>query len=176
LAQARSALESKYEPRKPRAAFKRSKYFGKLQQVQQLFAGQQRHIGGGFILGGALLAALATIVSFYLPIEPTGLGWWPKTVPPATEIGPPLHRIDTPIQQVAKRRTVAVANVRASPSTSAAVVTTLPRDTEVTPVERRGKWILVKISDAEGTRQQEGWVYEPNLSEALGSMGGRSVQ
>src|SRR5690606_3185154 len=47
------------------------------------------------------------------------------------------------------------ANVRAAPSTSAAVVAKLPRDTRVAVLERRGDWIHVRVDGA----AQDGWLH-----------------
>ena len=44
----------------------------------------------------------------------------------------------------------------------------LPRDTEVTPVERRGKWVRIRTG-ADGARPQEGWVYATALKKMTGS-------
>jgi uncharacterized protein YgiM (DUF1202 family) len=56
------------------------------------------------------------------------------------------------------------ANLRAGPSTGSAVIATLPRDAEVTLLERRGSWMQVRAPSRDGTRQ-EGWVYAPSVKE-----------
>ena len=120
--------------------------------------GQHRpRTGRRLIRAGALLSALAITVMFYHRIEPAIFErWWPKIV-----------RLST----VPERRAVigtAVAHVRAGPSPAAAVIVTLPRDTEVTQVERRGEWVLVRIGGGDGTHEQEGWVYGPFLKDRAG--------
>jgi uncharacterized protein YgiM (DUF1202 family) len=66
---------------------------------------------------------------------------------------------------------VRVANLRTQPSTGATVVTRLARNMEVTTVERRGKWVFVRVGD--GANQQQGWVSSSVLKdkEAAGSTG-----
>ncbi|HYM01685.1 MAG TPA: SH3 domain-containing protein, partial [Stellaceae bacterium] len=71
--------------------------------------------------------------------------------------------------KTAKHRTivsVSIANMRTRPSTTAAVITTLSRDTEVVPIERRGSWVFIRIGD--GARKQEGWVFGSNLLDMTG--------
>ena len=58
---------------------------------------------------------------------------------------------------------VRVANLRAQPSTGAAVVTRLARNMEVTTVERRGNWVFVRVG--EGANQQQGWVASSVLKD-----------
>jgi uncharacterized protein YgiM (DUF1202 family) len=100
--------------------------------------------------------------------------WWPQLVavaigdepPPVTGATSDPSAPASPA--VATRRGVVGAtgaNLRAGPSTSSAVIGTLPRDAEVTLVERRGSWMQVRAAAHDGTRQQEGWVYAPSLKE-----------
>jgi hypothetical protein len=46
------------------------------------------------------------------------------------------------------------------------VVATLSRDAEVTPLERRGKWTLIRYRGEDGGSKQEGWVYSSLLTDA----------
>jgi len=51
-------------------------------------------------------------------------------------------------------------NVRASPSNTATVVSTLQRGLKVARIEQRGSWALVQIEGADrNTRPRQGWVY-----------------
>lgn len=84
------------------------------------------------------------------------------------EIAAPTEQAAADPAQTAEKRTsigVNIANVRAGPSTTTVVVTTLPRDTEVTPVERRGKWVLIRLGSGDGTHPPEGWVHGSALTE-----------
>jgi hypothetical protein len=105
---------------------------------------------------GAALTAIA--VTAYFSIGPL--------------IEPFSHEAETTVEQpspqaaAAKRTVVGIstANVRAAPSVGSAVVTTLPRDTEVTAVERRGKWVLIQAG-SNSAHRQEGWVYGTSLTD-----------
>ena len=72
---------------------------------------------------------------------------------------------------VAARRTIigaSGANLRAGPSTAAAVITTLPHDTEVALIERRGAWVLIRVGGGNGSHVHEGWVYGSTLKDVAG--------
>jgi hypothetical protein len=53
---------------------------------------------------------------------------------------------------------VSSAKVRATPSSSSAVVTRLPRDTHVDLLERRGSWAHVRFGGDNGKPARDGWV------------------
>lgn len=55
------------------------------------------------------------------------------------------------------------ANVRATPSKTADVITTLPHDSEVAVLEHHGNWVRVKTTGA--NKNQEGWVYATYLKD-----------
>jgi Bacterial SH3 domain len=55
------------------------------------------------------------------------------------------------------------ANVRATPSKTADVVATLPRDSEVTVLEHHGSWVRVKVTNA--NKNAQGWVYTTYLKD-----------
>ncbi|MEQ8356864.1 MAG: SH3 domain-containing protein [Kiloniellaceae bacterium] len=54
-------------------------------------------------------------------------------------------------------------NVRAGLSTAREAPTTLPRDTVVTVLERRGAWIRIQ---AVGGRSEPGWLHQSPLEAA----------
>jgi hypothetical protein len=55
-------------------------------------------------------------------------------------------------------------NLRGGPSTTAAVIASLPRNAKVTPLERRGNWVHVQFTN--GTdKPLEGWAFKTFLSE-----------
>jgi uncharacterized protein YgiM (DUF1202 family) len=99
--------------------------------------------------------------------------WWPQLVAvaigdePAPVTGATSDPSAPGSPAVTRRGVVGAtgANLRAGPSTSSAVIATLPHDAEVTLVERRGSWMQVRAAGRDGTRQQEGWVYAPSLKE-----------
>ena len=55
------------------------------------------------------------------------------------------------------------ANVRATPSKTADVIATLPRDSAVAVLEHHGNWVRVKITGA--NKNREGWVYTTYLKD-----------
>jgi hypothetical protein len=143
-------------------------------------APRQSRGGRRLVYGGALVAVLAMAGSFYVFVGPTILdGRWPKTDTLATETEPALRKGGASNQrpaaeptQVAEQRTVIGthgANLRAGPSTAAEAIMTLPRDTEVTLVERRGNWVLIRTLGRDGAHKQEGWVHSSMLKDATGS-------
>lgn len=138
------------------------------------------------IRGGALAACLAGVVLLYPRVEAMIVDdWAPKiaALPDAIEpmfrnvFGPsksslpePPPVMERPAVQTVERRTiisVSVASVRAGPSPAAAVITKLPRDREVSPVDRRGSWVLIRF-DAEDGNRQEGWVSSTLLKDMTG--------
>ncbi len=138
---------------------------------------RQAQIARRLVLGGALAASVAAAVVFYPRIAPmVGERVGPALAALTTKIGPLLHGVGIPAGssppepvQVAEQHAtigVSVANVRAGPSTATAVITTLPRDIEVTPVERRGSWVHIRIGGDDGTHTQEGWIYGSFLTDA----------
>jgi uncharacterized protein YraI len=52
----------------------------------------------------------------------------------------------------------AEVNLRTGPSTNAAVITTLPRGLNVTVIDSRGDWVLVRVGEARSA-QRQGWVF-----------------
>jgi uncharacterized protein YgiM (DUF1202 family) len=128
----------------------------------------------------AVLATCAVAAFIFYPsIEPVVVkSWWPKIVGFAgevtDEVKPLLRRVGAEIwsrlpdsSPAGETRTVIdvpIANVRAGPSTASPVVLSVSRYTEVTPVERRGNWVLIRIGGEGG---QQGWVHNSLLNEAV---------
>ncbi len=119
---------------------------------------------------GALLLVLVMAVIAYPHIEQMLRGGLrPEILPPRSE--PTLRTSEPPSPkpaEVAERRAVigvSDAKLRSGPSTVAAVIATLPRGTEVTPLERRGDWVLIRTGGGHGTGEREGWVFRSSLKE-----------
>lgn len=149
---------------------------------------RQALIARRLVQGGALAASLIVAVVLYPYIEAMIVdGAWPKITALTSEIGPMIREALAPSKaplpepvQVAERReapvperrtiiSVPVANVRAGPSPAAPVITTLSRDIDVTPVERRGSWVLIRFGGDGGvSHRQEGWVFGSYVKEAIG--------
>ena len=56
-------------------------------------------------------------------------------------------------------------NLRAEPSTTAEIITTLPRGLKVTMIEQRGDWMLVQVEGSNGNpRPRRGWVFASFLT------------
>ncbi len=126
---------------------------------------------------GLLAAALAVaVVILYPSVAPTLAAYWPGMFGQTTVnaiVAAPFHApqsarpIPPPAPPVHVDVTVRGANVRAAPSATADIVTTLPRGTNVTRLEQRGNWVRVQV--ANGGKAQQGWVYGQYLKDAAGS-------
>ena len=73
----------------------------------------------------------------------------PSSTPPASGAAPASQSVET------RYVTATSLNMRREPSTSAGVITSLPRGTGVSVLDRRSGWLLVSISP-----NQQGWVSE----------------
>jgi chromosome segregation ATPase len=126
----------------------------------------RRIVGGAAV--AAILGGLAMLGYFELA---------PMLADPTTPIGGMVEPIITqtnlalgvgqgasrPQAQAAPALTVGrSANMRSGPSTSAAVLLTLPRGTTVTLLDRTGNWVHVDAASAGGKRLQ-GWIYKTFL-------------
>ena len=149
------------------------------QQLQRVLAPAaapvlRRSLLRRLVPAGAVAAAVALGAVYFGAGNTLFSEWWPQLVSvaigdePAPTTGTLSEPSATASTAVAARRGVVGAtgaNLRAGPSTSSAVIATLPHDAEVTLVERRGSWMQVRAASRDGTRQQEGWVYAPSLKE-----------
>ncbi|MGD0189617.1 MAG: SH3 domain-containing protein [Rhizomicrobium sp.] len=79
---------------------------------------------------------------------------------------PPQKVAMTPALPLPQDVAVHGANVRAAPSATAAIVTTIARGTKVTPLETNGSWVHIKVGD--GGESENGWVYSGYLKLAAG--------
>lgn len=100
---------------------------------------------------------LASLVNLWPP-----LANWVDTAPsaPVIKASPPVRQAATPATQP-MATVLRAANVRATPSKSADIVATLPRDSDVATLEHRGNWVRVNITVAH--KDEQGWVYTTYL-------------
>jgi hypothetical protein len=125
----------------------------------------------------AVVASVAGLAFMVFPhIQPVVAEAWPQDLSLRSDLKPLLQMaglysapVAAPASQQEPHATVdaRVANLRAQPSTSAAVLTKLARDVEVVPVERRGKWVFVRIG--EGPAQKQGWIASSVLKGDAGN-------
>jgi hypothetical protein len=87
--------------------------------------------------------------------EPAGSGPAGAAAPTATP-SPPQHMATV----------IRSANVRANPAKTAAVISTLQRGAQVATIDERNNWTLVRI---DGSKSQQGWVYNSFLKAATGN-------
>jgi hypothetical protein len=128
----------------------------------------------------AVVASVAGLAFMVFPhIQPVVAEAWPQDLSLKSDLKPLLQMaglykgpVVAPAPQEKLHATVEVrvANLRAQPSTSAAVLTKLTRDAEVVPVERRGKWVFVRIG--EGPAQKQGWIARSVLKDDAGNLPG----
>ena len=127
-----------------------------------------------FIRLGAVAACLAAAVMLYPRAKPVVVeNWWPKIVAYKADIEPSLRKAATEIlsrltelvngPEAIAIITVPVAKVRAGPSQSAAVITTLPLNREVTLIDRSGKWMKIRIG---GKKGMQGWLHVSVLKDS----------
>jgi hypothetical protein len=126
---------------------------------------------GSLIRDVLIVAALVAVaITAYPSIAPFLPQSWQSSIdsftggpgPVADDSGTSAASPPPASSEVAARRSVVVfrdVNVRAGPSATAKVVSTLPRGSRVTLIERRGSWALVQIEGDNGNaRSLEGWV------------------
>jgi hypothetical protein len=124
----------------------------------------------------SIVACLFALVFMLFPrVEPVVADVWPQDLSLKADLQPLLQmaglsRVSVPVAPVISNTEtphaiidVRVANLRESPSTGAAVVTRLARNMEVVPVERRGKWVFVRIG--QGSDQKQGWIASAVLKD-----------
>ncbi|HEX5422576.1 MAG TPA: SH3 domain-containing protein, partial [Candidatus Acidoferrales bacterium] len=175
LAEARAAVEQERERMRqvPIEAVERRPAWQEDQEERQ--AQFRRRLIRDF----AVVASVAGLAFMVFPhIQPVVAEAWPQDLSLKSDLRPLLQMAGlyregapaaTPVPQSSPHVTVEarVANLRAHPSTSAAVVTKLPRNVQVIPVERRGRWTFVRIG--EGQAQKQGWVVSSVLRDETGS-------
>lgn len=106
---------------------------------------------------------LASVVNLWPPLANWVDAAPPQAVAKASQPAKPTSAAAQPMATVLR-----AANVRSSPSKTADVIATLPRDGEVPVLEHRGNWVRVKITAAH--KDQEGWVYTTYLKPKTASV------
>jgi uncharacterized protein YgiM (DUF1202 family) len=81
-------------------------------------------------------------------------------------VGAPSDSTETRLPDLPALIDASSVNLRSSPSAGAGVVMTLSRDSEVTQIERRGDWVLVRIDGKQGKSPRQGWVFSTFLKPA----------
>ena len=131
-----------------------------------------------FAPAGAIAAIAAAALAFYWSTASTPAGGlWPQLVslaigdepPSGGGMSEPAAPATAPV--TLRRATIGAtgANLRAGPSTGSAVIAALPRDAEVTLIDRRGSWMQVRAVGRDGAHQ-EGWVYAPSVKETRSAL------
>jgi hypothetical protein len=126
-------------------------------------------------LDGFLASAFAVgVVLAYPMVTPYLSQYFPGIFSTSSQSAGVAAPAPAPVQKVALAPAAALpqditvhgANVRAAPSPTAAIVTTLARGTKVTPLETNGSWVHIRISD--GDQSANGWVYSSYLKVFAG--------
>jgi hypothetical protein len=116
------------------------------------------------VLGAALLGLF--VIAVYSGIGAIQQNWSNTAV--AGALGQIPGGSDIPKANSSKDIAVVArdVNVRANPSTSASVVSKLPRGLKVAIIEQRGSWTMVQIENSRGnTRPRRGWVHRSFLKD-----------
>ncbi len=143
---------------------------------------EQKREGRPLIRDVAVVACLAALATMLYPHIESMIpdDWWPE-ITSFTGVSQPFLgnvAVSAVLQKPAPVRVakppagiiVHAANVRAGPSKGTSVIATLPRDSEITPIERHGNWVLVRIEGESGKHKpQQGWVYASFLRGATDS-------
>jgi len=129
----------------------------------------------GHLFRDAGLAALLGVVAVAMAMYYPNIREFLSSAPQQSRIEPTntaaAHaQLSKPGQSAALHAivTVASANVRAAPSKTSSVVATLPRNTSVTPGERNGAWVQVRIAGQDGKPSREGWMFGAVLKDTTG--------
>jgi hypothetical protein len=131
---------------------------------------------GTLIRDIALVASFAAVATLFLPrleelLPPGTLPFTfeeasaaapqkPATPPPSSVI-PPAPIAPRPTDVILR-----TANLRSAPSKSSTVVASLAPGAEITPIDRRGHWILVETGTRDAAhKMQQGWVFSTYLKD-----------
>jgi hypothetical protein len=162
LACARSATDQSRESQTPGTDIVlKPNRIGSIRAIEHREKKASRHLVRDMAVAASL--AIATVV-LYPYIEPSFPEIGTSSSGPAPA-GSSASSAQSP-QRAGQRMAVVIhaGNVRAGPSTGAAIVSTLQRGLKVATVEQRGNWTLVRIEDETGdTKPQQGWVYSSFL-------------
>ncbi|MDE2475536.1 MAG: SH3 domain-containing protein [Alphaproteobacteria bacterium] len=129
--------------------------------------GKSRKSGIGISV--AVVAAAASLVVYLYPNLDDILQPAPKVEISAADAAPATAPKPAAPAPAAEKHAVLLrgANVRTAPSGDASVMLTLPRGTEVAPLERRGSWTRIQVQpDGNSTEPREGWIFTSFLKEA----------
>lgn len=113
--------------------------------------------------GLAACVGVAAVV-FYPQIEALIFGAPPAPKKPLA-VAEVVLRAASPVIEQRTAVVVRYARMRAEPSKSGAVVAALPIGVEVTVVETRDKWVLVRTAGEGKTEPREGWVFASLLKD-----------
>lgn len=129
--------------------------------------GKSRKSGIGITV--AVIAAAASLVVYLYPNLDDILQPAPRVEISAADAAPATAPKPVAPAPAAEKHAVLLrgANVRTAPSGDASVMLTLPRGTEVAPLERRGSWTRIQVKpDGTSTEPREGWIFTSFLKEA----------
>jgi hypothetical protein len=124
-----------------------------------------RKSGAGITV--AVVAAVASLVVYLYPDFDNILQPAPQVEVSTADAAPAPP--PKPAAQTGEKHAVLLrgANVRTAPSGDASVMLSLPRGTEVAPLERRGSWTRIQIKpDGNSTEPREGWIFTSFLKDA----------
>ncbi|HEY1613505.1 MAG TPA: SH3 domain-containing protein [Rhizomicrobium sp.] len=124
------------------------------------------------MIEGAIVAGFAAaLVVLYPRLEPLIAPHLPfaANAPSVHVAAKPQPAAPAPVVEQRSTVNVSQANVRAAPSANAAIVTTLPRGTEVTPIEQHGGWVHVRIEARGGKESSQGWIFGTSLKNGTGA-------
>jgi len=133
---------------------------------QQRFPAAKRRAIGGFVMAAALFTS---VLLFYPSIERFVPKSWSSSIAGLTAGKAPIASAESASPPAGREPTALVVqsvNLRAGPSSTAPVISTVQRGQEVATLEQRGNWTHVRIDGDGKTQPREGWVYRSFLKDA----------
>lgn len=132
---------------------------------------EKPHRPMGHNIRDAAIVAIVVMagVFFYPGFSPTIVRTWQSLTGQQTDadtVAPsPAKPAPAPAPVLPTAVAIHAANVRAEPSPSASVVSSLPRDAQVVILSVEGNWSRVRLSPADGSAPVEGWVFTSLLKK-----------
>jgi hypothetical protein len=165
LSRADSSAEPLRQPRTPSTIVLKTNRIGYVEEALKPTAEKpaSRHYGRDIAVAAALAASAIVFYPRIAAFVP-GMGTMFSNAPAPVAA-------DAPAPAPAAKQNMAVvnhaANVRAGPSSTAEIVSTLQRGLKVASLEQRGNWTLVEFAADNGkSESRQGWVYSSFVEAA----------
>jgi hypothetical protein len=163
LAQLRSDTELARErwTAEARVSLQKAEHVWKAEMAEAAEKKGQSQTSRRFVRDIALVGSLSALaVMFYLRLNAAGPDLPPNDSPVKAQPIRTVHATEPALAVV-----IHGANVRSGPSSTAAVVASLPRDAKVQPLDHHGNWSHVAFKSGAEHKLQQGWIYSSFLKD-----------